>query len=218
MAKNLVVFGGTFDPVHHGHLIVARSIAEHCGFDCVTFVPAGTPPHKAPAAARAEQRLAMLELAVEGEPRLAVCDIELGRPGPNYTFETLTALRERIGGDVGLHLAVGADMLADLPNWRRAGDVVRMARVLVAHRPSWPERMDEVFRRFREAFGPEAADRLAESVIPVPLIGISSTEVRQRVAAGRSIRFLVPEPVRRYISENRLYAPGSVRASGASSS
>ena len=206
MAKDFVVFGGTFDPVHHGHLIVARAIAERCGLGCVTFVPAGTPPHKAPAAARADHRLAMLALAVEAEPRLAVSDIELRRPGRSYTFDTLAAIREQIGPDAGLHLVIGADMLADLPNWHRAREVAQMAWILVALRPSWPERISEVLARLREALGEEVADDLAGSVIPAPLIDISSTDVRRRVAAGRSIRFLVPEPVRRYIVDNGLYA------------
>ena len=208
MAEELVVFGGTFDPVHHGHLIVARALAEQRGLPCVTFVPAGTPPHKAPAAAPPAHRLAMLRLATRDEPLLGVSDIELRRPGRNYTFDTLMALREQGGPDTHLHLVIGADMLADLPNWHRAAEVVQLARVLVVLRPPWPQRIDEVFARLREVFGSEVADRLAGSVVPAPLIDLSSTEVRRRVAAGRSIRFLVPEAVREYIETHGLYAKG----------
>ena len=210
MPQPLVLFGGTFDPVHHGHLIVARAVAEQCGLPRVTFVPAGTPPHKAPAEAAPEHRLAMLQLATAGEPMLDVRDIELRRPGPSYTFDTLTALQREAGPEARLRLLVGADMLADLPHWHRAADVVKLADLLVVLRPPWPQGLDEVFADLRRAFGKDTGDRLRQSVVRAPLIDISSTEIRRRVADGRSVRFLVPEPVREYIEAHRLYAGGGL--------
>jgi len=208
--KSIAIFGGTFDPVHHGHLIVARAVAEQRGLQQVTFVPSGRPPHKQPAHASGADRLAMLRLATEGEPLLAVSDVELRRPGPSYTYNTLLALREQWGPETELHLVIGSDMLADLPNWHRARDVVELARVVTVARPPWQRRTDELMAGVGRAFGRDAAERLSGSVVAVPLIDISSTEVRRRVAEGRSIRFLVPEPVREYVESRTLYTdPGN---------
>jgi len=205
MPGRIVIFGGAFDPVHHGHLIVARAVAEHCAYERITLVPSASPPHKDPAQAPGSDRLAMLRLAVEGEELFDVCDIELRRGGTSYTFDTLTALREGLGGEGEMHLVVGADMLADLPNWHRSGELVELARIVVARRRPWDGRMDELLAASRGCFGDEVARRLAESVVPTPLIDISSTAIRQRVAEGRSIRFLVPERVREHIERHGLY-------------
>jgi len=205
MGDRVVLFGGTFDPVHHGHLIVARAVAEHCGYERITLVPSGTSPHKSNAVASPGDRLAMLRLAVAGEGLFDVSDVELRREGPSYTIDTLTGLRAEIGAATELHLLIGADMLADLPNWRRAADVVALARVVVAMRPGWDGRMDEVLGRLRRDLPGEVAEALIASVVPTPLIDISSTTIRRRLAAGQSIRFLVPEAVGEYIEREGLY-------------
>lgn len=207
MAEQIVLFGGTFDPVHVGHLIVARALAETCGFERITFVPAARPPHKTAACAAAEHRLAMLRLAVAGEEVFDICELELHRTGPSYTFETLGALQRQQGGEPTMHWVIGADMLADLPNWHRVKDVLAMARIVVATRPPWHQRLEELFAALSGVFSDRQVALLRQSVVRTPLIDISSSDIRSRVAAGRSIRHLVPETVRTYLFRHRLYPP-----------
>ena len=207
MQRELVLFGGTFDPVHNGHLIVARALAERRGFGRVVFVPTAQPPHKTPAEASATDRLAMLRLAISGEAVFDVSDIELTRTGPSYTLDTLRALRRRHGVDTKLHWVIGADMLEDLPRWHRADEVLAEAKIVIAVRPAWDQRLDEIFSRLAKEFAPAQVEPLRESVVSTPLIDISSTEIRRRVRQGRSIRYLLPEPVADYIAEHGLYRP-----------
>jgi len=206
MDRQMVLFGGTFDPVHHGHLIVARALAERCGFERVSFVPAGRPPHKRPDCAAAEHRLQMLRLAIAGEKIFDVCDIELSRSGPSYTVDTLVELRRRCGRDAALHWVIGADMLEDLPNWRDAEGVLGMARIVVAARPPWNRRMDRILAGLRDRLGAEHAQRLGRAVVQTPLIDISSSQIRRRLQTGMSIRYLIPERVAAYLRKHRLYA------------
>lgn len=184
------VLGGSFDPVHHGHLIAARALREALGLDEVRLVPAGRQPfkregHGAPAADRA----AMTELAVANEPGLAADRIEADREGPSYTVDTLDALHQRWPG-AELTLLVGADAAAEFPAWRDAGRIERLARIVVFT---------------RAGAGPAPAGRPA---IAVPAVEISSTEIRARVRAGRSIRYLVPDAVEAYVAGHRLYRDG----------
>ncbi len=200
----MVLFGGTFDPVHHGHLIVARALAEARGLRRVTFLPSASPPHKPDALADGADRLAMLKLAVEGEGLFDVCDIELARAGPSYTIDTLAELR-RGRPRRKITMVIGMDMLAELPKWHRAGELVERTAFLVAARPPWQDRMGAVRRALADAFGPARAEELTASVAETPLVEISSTDVRERQAAGLSIRYLVPESVRKYIDSRDLY-------------
>lgn len=205
MAAKIAFFGGTFDPVHHGHLIVARAVAEQGGFDSVMLVPTCQPPHKAAARANPRQRLAMLTMAVEGEPLLGVCPVELERPGPSYTYQTLETLRERYGAETALHWVVGADMLEELHLWRRIERVLELAGLVVAVRPPWDRRIEELLGRLAGRLGAEAAGRVRAGVVSTPLLDISSTEVRGRILRGASVRYLVPEGVEGYIRRERLY-------------
>ncbi|MFW6133486.1 MAG: nicotinate-nucleotide adenylyltransferase [Planctomycetota bacterium] len=204
MGRRMLLFGGTFDPVHHGHLIAARAICERGGYGRVVLVPAARPPHKAPAAASRAQRLAMLRLAAGDDATFVVDDIELRRDGPSYTYDTLAALRDAHDG-VELHWVIGADMLEDLPEWHRVDDVLDMARIVVAVRPPWTERIEALLDRLRDELDPARVDRLAASVVQTPQIEISSREIRDRLARARSIRYLVPEPVRACIMQEGLY-------------
>ncbi len=205
MSERIVIFGGTFDPVHHGHLIVARAVAEAKGFPRITLMPAASPPHKPAAGASGPDRMEMLRLATADEPVFEVSDIELRRPGPSYTIDTLEQLgRERPGARQ--HLLIGADMLEDLLNWHRAGDVVSAAEIIVAARRPWQQRLDEVFRRLAEHFDDETVNRLRGSVVETPRVDISSTDIRRRVAEGLSIRYLAPEAVTQYICERGVYS------------
>jgi len=206
MPQPIVLFGGSFDPVHHGHLIAARAVAEKRGWAKVTFLPAGRPPHKGPAVASAEDRLAMLRLAIAGEALFDICDLELRRRGPSYTFETLSELRRLHGPEAPLVMVVGMDMLPDLPTWRRAGEVLELAEVVVAARPPFHGEREAILARLRDKLGQQAAERLAANVVSTPLIDISATEIRRRRCAGLSIRYLVPDNVAACIERRGLYA------------
>ncbi|KPK83443.1 MAG: hypothetical protein AMJ81_08260 [Phycisphaerae bacterium SM23_33] len=220
MAERIVLFGGTFNPIHHGHLIVARAVAEYFHFERVILVPAAVPPHKpladepaqegaTPVLPSAEQRLAMIRQAIAGEKLFDVTDTELKRRPPSYTFDTLMAFRQEHGLEAQLYWVVGADMLEDLPSWHRAEEVVDMATIITAARPPWSERLAETLGKLRARFSPEQVARLAAAAAPTPLIDISSTQIRHRVRERKSIKFLTPEPVINYIKKHGLYTrPG----------
>ena len=205
MPNDVVLLGGTFDPVHNGHLIVARAVAEWGRFDRVTLVPTASPPHKTPARAPGPDRLEMLRLATEGEGIFEICDLELRRMGPSYTIDTLTEIRRTRGADATLHWVIGADMLEYLHTWSRATEVVAMARILTMTRPPWHLRVPEIFTALTQRFGPEQIRRLRQDVVSTPLIDISSTEIRRRIGGGLSVRYLIPDPVRAYIQARGLY-------------
>ncbi len=204
MSDRLIFFGGSFDPVHHGHLIVARAAAEQLGFDRIVLVPAGQSPHKSRIYASAPDRLAMLRLAVEGQSAFEVSDVELARAGPSYTIDTLQELRLR-HAQARLAWVIGADMLADLPKWRRAKELVEQFELVIAARPMDGEQIETALANMERFFGPQHAQRLRRSVVRTPLIEISSTDIRQRAAQGKSIAYLVPAAVNKYISEHDLY-------------
>ena len=208
-----MLFGGTFDPVHHGHVIVARAVAEQGGYQRVILVPAARPPHKRQPEAPAADRLAMLELAVEGESLFDICRLELERPGPSYTYDTLCRLREQHGRKTELHLLIGADMLEEFPTWHRAQEVLETTELVVAARPGWEGRLAPVLEGLGRKLGKEKAEKTRRSILSTPLIDISSTEIRRRVRRGLSIRYLTPYPVVDYIKSQRLYA-GSVPCGG----
>ena len=186
------VFGGSFDPVHLGHLIVAQEAATRLGLDQVRLVPAGQQPFKRETRpASAADRMAMLRLAVADDARLVADDREIRRPGPSYTVDTLRELRADCP-DAELCLLVGADAAGDLPTWHDAATIPSLARVVVLTRPG-----------ARVPSHPLIAQTLV-----VPAIGITATDVRARCRRGESVRYLVPDAVARYIAERRLYAEG----------
>ncbi|MCE9544970.1 MAG: nicotinate-nucleotide adenylyltransferase [Planctomycetia bacterium] len=200
----LGLFGGTFDPVHLGHLLLAESCREQCSLDEVWFVPAAVPPHKQQAQpASAENRIEMLNLAIGGQPSFAVCDLELKRGGVSYTIDTLRELKSQ-QPERELFLLVGADTLADLPNWREPDEVCKLALPIVIGRPVSPE---PDFNLLRGIASPERIEQMRGHHIETPLVDISSQDIRRRVAAGHSIRFLVPRAVEEFIRVESLYRP-----------
>ncbi|HEY7686705.1 MAG TPA: nicotinate (nicotinamide) nucleotide adenylyltransferase [Gemmatimonadales bacterium] len=184
------LFGGSFDPVHLGHLVVAETACEALGGGArVRMMPAREQPFKQAAhRATPEHRVAMLSLAVAGNPRFAVEDIEIGLPAPSYTVQTLRALARREPGN-RFTLLLGADAARDVPAWYEAEALPALADIVVFARPG-------------TAVPPHP---LFQQVIEVPAVDISATLVRQRVADGRSIRYLVPDAVREYIAAHGLY-------------
>lgn len=206
--RQLALFGGSFDPVHHGHLIVARALAEDRGFDRIVLVPAACPPHKPAAHASAEHRLAMLQLAVAGEELFEVSAVELERTGPSFTYDTLCQLRRQFGGGTVLHWVIGADMLEDLPQWHRAREIFDVANILVVLRPPWHLKIQQVLAKLADEFNANLAEQLRQSTWEGPLIELSSTQIRGRLAEGRSIRHLTPCSVISYIYSHGLYGTG----------
>jgi nicotinate-nucleotide adenylyltransferase len=187
------LFGGSFDPIHHGHLIVARAVLESLELDELRFVPARAQPFKAGRhEVPPELRARMVALAIAGEPRFALERAELDRPGPSYTVDTLRLLRAREPG-AEFVLLLGADAAADLHLWREAKAIPSLARVVAFARPgSSPA-----------ALSP--AGLPVERIVAVPAVDISATDIRARVREGRSVRYLVPEGVAEFIAAHRLY-------------
>jgi nicotinate-nucleotide adenylyltransferase len=189
-------FGGSFNPIHHAHLLCARAVAEARGFDRVVLIPSALPPHKLQATELAppQDRLAMCRLAVGEDPLFEVNDLELVRSGPSYTIDTVRQLR-RSGWD---HVSwlIGADMVSILPQWHEPLQLLREAELVVMARPGWSLNWDAL---------PEPYRALREQVVETPLMDISATTIRRRVAAGRSVRYLTPDAVCDHIARRQLY-------------
>lgn len=196
-AARLGLMGGTFDPIHLGHLAVAEEAREALGLDRILFVPAGRPPHKkAVDVSSVEHRVAMVELAIAENPGFELSRIEVDRPGPSYTVDTVEQLASG-GQDVTVILS--AETFAELPTWHEPERLFEAARVAVAPRWGYPA-PDPGW--LAGAF-PGREDRV--TYLEGPRLGVSSTALRERVAAGRSIRYLVPAPVAAYIDRHHLY-------------
>jgi nicotinate-nucleotide adenylyltransferase len=189
----LGIFGGTFDPVHHGHLIVAEYVRERAGLDRVLFIPTMISPHKVDVPVTpAIHRFAMLREAVKSNPFFEVSDAEMERGGVSYTVDTLRMIGERHAGDE-LFLLIGADNLRDFRSWKDPGEIVKRATLIVMNRPGF-------------SAVPGGAGLPADVMeCTVPSIDISATEIRRRVRKGLSISYLVPPSVSRYIGRHRLY-------------
>ena len=193
----LGVLGGTFDPIHNGHLAAAEAAIECADLDEVILIPTGNPPHRPPAVASAAQRLAMCKLAADDDPRLAVSDLELKREGPSYTLDTLLALRGA-NPHAELYLVLGWDAASQLRSWQRPDEVMALAPVIVVARPGRPTPGE---REVEAAGLPK--DRVLICAITTP--AISGSEIRRAIAAGHPIAGKVPEGVERYIAAEGLY-------------
>ncbi|MBL8796015.1 MAG: nicotinate-nucleotide adenylyltransferase [Planctomycetia bacterium] len=195
------IFGGSFDPVHLGHLITAEQCREQARLDQVWFVPAARPPHKLDQALTPfARRVEMLTLALAGHAAFRVEELERDRPGPSYTVDTLQELAAR-QPDANWHFILGADSLPELPGWREPLRILELADLLVVARPGSSDPDVDVLKA---ALG-LTTEEVRLQVVAAPLIGLSSTDLRQRVRAGRSIRYLVPRAVECYIQEKKLY-------------
>jgi nicotinate-nucleotide adenylyltransferase len=200
----LGVLGGTFDPPHYGHLAAAEEAGEQLALARVLFVPTGQPPHKpgkpiSPAAHRAR----MTELAIADNPRFALSCVDVDRPGPSYTADLLALLHAEQGPGSELYFICGMDMLASFLTWHEPARVIAQCCLVAVARPGTPP----VDLAALERALPEAQGRI--HVLRVPGVDVSSTELRERVAVGRSLRYLVPPAVAAYVAEQRLYREGS---------
>ena len=210
MTRRIGLLGGTFDPIHIGHLRAALEVAEQFALDELRLIPSARPPHRGTPQVGAQQRLDMVRLAVADVAPLAVDDRELWRDKPSWTIDTLESLRAELGGDVQLLLLVGWDAFCGLPTWHRWQELLDHCHILVLQRPDADSEAPEALRDLlaaRSAADPQALKGPAGQIAFVwqmPL-AISATGIRERLAAGRSIRFLVPDAVLAYIHTHGLY-------------
>jgi nicotinate-nucleotide adenylyltransferase len=197
---NIGVLGGTFDPIHAGHLVVADEVSTRLGLDEVLFIPAGSPWLKADSAiSPAEDRIEMVELAIAGNPRYKLSTLEIERTGPTYTIDTMRELRQKLNAGDELFFILGWDNLEDLPRWHRPRELAAVCRLVAVPRVGYPVPDLSLL----EASIPGISQRVI--VLDKPEIDISASVIRERVRQGLHISRLVPEPVERYIKQHGLY-------------
>jgi nicotinate-nucleotide adenylyltransferase len=197
------ILGGTFDPPHVGHLWLAALAADSIGLDRVLFMPAGQPPHKSgQLVTRATDRLLMTRLAIAGDPEFDLCTIEVERPGPSYTIDSIDELQVQYGPEVTLYLVMAADSLAEIDTWREPDRLLERVEWVVGPRPgsALPDR-----EQLEVRFG-DRAERI--HLLDGPSLEVSSSAIRRRVAAGETIRYLVPRGVEELIRDRGLYRRG----------
>lgn len=194
--KRTGLMGGTFDPIHLGHLLAAEAASEAAELDEVWFIPTNVPPHKPQPGVGGADRLEMVRLAIAGRTGFRAEEAELARGGVSYTVDTVAALREREPGR-SFYWIVGTDMMNDLPNWRRIEELAALVRFVCLQRQGERSEAGQLPLFLRE--------RILQA--PMPQVGISSTDIRERLRSGRSIRYQVPEAVREYIERKGLYEP-----------
>ncbi|WP_455230170.1 nicotinate-nucleotide adenylyltransferase [Geopseudomonas aromaticivorans] len=210
MTQRIGLLGGTFDPIHIGHLRAALEVAEQFALDELRLIPSARPPHRGTPQVSAQARLDMVRLAVADVPPLNVDDRELWRDRPSWTIDTLESLRAELGGEVQLLLLVGWDAFCGLPTWHRWQELLDHCHILVLQRPDAGSEAPEALRNLlaaRSVADPQALKGPAGQIAFVwqmPL-AISATQVRERLGSGRSIRFLVPDAVLAYIHAHGLY-------------
>lgn len=212
----LGLLGGTFDPIHHGHLRLAEELYEALTLDELRLLPAGTPPHRPAPAATAAHRLAMIERAVADNPRLGIETHEIETPGAGYMVDTLAALRDRLGDQRPLVLLLGADAFAGLAGWHDWRRLFELAHLAVALRPGhggddWETRLPSAVAEVlaaRRVTNPGALRQTPAGTIychAITQLDISASHIRELLRRGRSVRYLLPSPVIDYITERRLY-------------
>lgn len=193
------VIGGTFDPIHYGHLAAAEEARVRTNLERVLFVVAGLPPHKLDEEVTpVEHRLAMVSLAIASNPLFEISRVDVDRPGPSYTVDTISILRERWGQETEIHFIMGLDSLVELPTWHQPQRLIQLCRLVVVRRPRFEIDMAEL-----EASVPGISSRM--EIIDMPEVDISASELQQRVREDLPIKYQVPEEVERYIEEHELY-------------
>ncbi|MCL2118517.1 MAG: nicotinate-nucleotide adenylyltransferase [Planctomycetaceae bacterium] len=196
------IFGGSFDPIHWGHLLLAETCLRKANLDRIIFVPSGCSPHRAKAKQTpGELRAEMIELAITGYEEFSVSRFEIEREKTSYTVETVRHFRDSLL-DAERFLLVGADMYYDLPHWYEVSEILKTVIPIGVYRPGAPPPHAEVFQ---DLVPPERLELFRRHVVQMPLIEISSTMIREAVAEGESVRFLMPRPVEALIRSHRLY-------------
>jgi len=197
-AVRVAIMGGTFDPIHYGHLIAAEEARLRFHLDEVVFMPCGQPAHKPSyEVTPAEERYLMVVLATASNPHFSVSRLEIERPGPSYAIDTIRRLKAQLEPHAELFFITGADAILEIETWHKNGQLLEECRFVAVARPGYD------LQRLEERLGPEQASRVAR--LQLPGVDISSTELRARLAAGESIRYLTPQPVADYIAKRQLY-------------
>ncbi|REK13073.1 MAG: nicotinate-nucleotide adenylyltransferase [Planctomycetota bacterium] len=211
----LGIYGGSFDPVHYGHLLLAESCREQLALDAVWFLPAAVPPHKQQRQlATAGTRIEMLELAIGGHEAFAVCTYEIDRGGVSYTVDTLAHLRQE-DPTRELFFLMGADSLGDLPTWREPARICELAvPVVVDRRGASVGGEGDMFSVLGDVVDAKRLETIRQHLVRMPRIDLSSSEIRRRVAAGESVRYRTPRAVEKYIGAQKLYRGESTAGNG----
>jgi nicotinate-nucleotide adenylyltransferase len=203
--RRIGLMGGTFDPIHHGHLVAAEEARWQFDLDTVLFVPTGQPWQKPVGVSPAEDRYRMTVIATASNPAFEVSRVEIDHPGPTYTVDTLRRLRAELGEDARLFFITGADAVLHILTWKDREEVLALAEFIAATRPGYDlERLTERLPLARERLHP----------MEIPMLAISSTEIRARVARGAPIQYLVPDGVVEYVAERGLYRSEPAATSG----
>lgn len=192
------ILGGTFDPVHLAHLIIAEEVRQRLELPKILFIPAGNPWMKKGLVTPAEHRVEMVKLAIKSNPFFELSTLEVERPGPTYTVDTLLELKEKFGPETEFYFIIGPDALVELPKWKSPDQLIRLCRLVGMRRPGAEVKLEEL-----EAAIPGLSSHII--FMNEPQIGINSTDIRERVNKGLSIWYLVPDEVQNYIYEHKLY-------------
>lgn len=200
--QKIILFGGSFDPIHIGHVRVAQHALNRFGADELIFIPARHNPHKIEAPTSGQHRLAMIRIAIEEMERFSVSDCELTRFGPSYTLDTVLFFEEQFSSGVVLHWLIGADQLTDLPQWYRVKELLEVCRVSVMVRAGYPP---PDFQRFEGIFPASLIEQMRSDIVQTPRIDLSSTDIRSRLASGAIEPNVLPSGVLDYIRQNHLY-------------
>ncbi|MCF7958885.1 MAG: nicotinate-nucleotide adenylyltransferase [Phycisphaerae bacterium] len=201
--KSLLLYGGTFDPIHNGHLIVARTVAEKLAIGKTILIVSANPPHKLnEPVTNAIHRMAMTHLAVENDPLFDVSDCELHRDGPSYTLETVRYFQNKYGPETKLYWLIGADSIADLPGWYEIKDLCDECQIVTAARPGYDTTQ---LGGLEKILTPERLLAFKDHILETPLLEIAATDIRRRVNARLPISHLTPLPVINYITKHELY-------------
>ena len=200
VTRRIGIMGGTFDPIHVGHLMTAEAVRDEFGLDKVLFIPAAVPPHKLDQQVTdARHRYLMTVLATTSNPHFDVSSIEMDRPGPSYTIDTIYELRRQYGENTDLFFITGADAIAEIPTWDRIEELLGLCQFIAATRPGFLPNVDNI----KEYFGELGSARIHR--LETPELEISSTNIRDRLKRGFSIKYIVPPGVEDYIYKEGLY-------------
>jgi nicotinate-nucleotide adenylyltransferase len=214
MARNVGILGGTFNPIHFGHLRLAEEIAEKLSLNEVRLIPSANPPHKTAPQVSAQHRANMVKLATQHHPKLVLDDCELQREGASYTVDTLIELRKKLGESVSLFLIMGSDAFAHLDTWHRWQEILHYCHIALVQRPEHEntlENFSSTMKSFYQAHCKENLQDLQDSpsgfitTQTITPLAISSTDIRERLKNNQSVHSLLPQQVLQYIQENNLY-------------
>ncbi len=194
--KKIGIMGGTFDPIHVGHLMIAEAVWDEYKLDKILFVPCANPPHKNNVLTSAKHRFNMTLLATCSNPHFEVSAIEIERTGPSYTVDTIKEFKRIYGDDTELYFIIGADCIQELPTWHKIDELLKLCQFIATRRPSYTTDLDIIAKEFSD---------YNIKVLETPELEISSTDIRQRIKKGYSIQYITTEQVQQYIRKEELY-------------